>query len=118
MEFSGIITEIIRETSYRLDDFYSKSFINGGPTLEQVGALYDEIQKAKDIEFRFQASIHGAEIKDDVTKPTQSDSNKPVIPLFGNPEAYENMTDQEREEETSKMLNKHRSWSGNKLKGN
>ena len=85
----------------------------------QVGALYDEIQKAKEVEFRFQASIHGAEIKDDVNKPQiQSDSNKPVVPLFGNPEAYENLSDQEREDLTSNMLKQHRSWSGNKLKGN
>ncbi len=120
MEFSAIVTEIIRETSYRLDDFYNKTYCKGGPTLSQVGALYDEIQKAKEVEFRFQATIHGVEIKDDLKPPTQkqSDSKEPVVPLFGNPEAYVNLTDQEKEDLTSKMLNKHRSWSGNKLKGN
>lgn len=119
MEFSTIVTEIIRETSYRLNDFYFKSYRNGGPTLAQVGALYDEIQKAKDIEYRFQASIHGVELKDDLKSQTsQSDSKEPVVPLFGNPEAYKNMSDQEKEDLTSQMINKHKSWSGSKLKGN
>lgn len=118
MEFPTIVTEIIRETSYKLDDFYRKSYLQGGITLSQVGALFSEIQKAKELDLRFQASLHGVEIKDDL-KPqnTQSDSKEPVIPLFGNPEAYENMSAQDREDLTSKMMNKHRSWSGNKLKG-
>jgi len=118
MGFGAIITEIIRETSYKLDDFYNKSFINGGITMEQTEALFIEIQKAKDVEFRFQASIHGVELKDDGEKSqTQSDSKKPVIPLFKDPETYKNMTDQEREDLTSNMVNDHRSWSGNRLKG-
>jgi len=117
VEFTSIITEIIRETSYRLNDFYNKTYCKGGPTLSQVGALYDEIQKAKEVEFRFQATIHGVEVDGVKSQTTQSDSKDPIVPLFGNPEAYTNMTDQEREDLTSKMLNKHKSWSGNKLKG-
>ena len=117
MEFEAIVTEIIRETSYRLDDFYNKTYLKGGITLSQVGGLFSEIQKAKAVEYRFQASIHGVEIKDDVIPQKQSDSKEPVIPLFGNPEAYENLSEQEREELTTTMMNKHQSWSGNKLKG-
>lgn len=117
MEFEAIVTEIIRETSYKLDDFYRKTYLQGGITLSQVGGLFSEIQKAKEFEYRFQASIHGVEIKDDVTTKPQSDSKEPAIPLFGNPEAYENMSEQEREVLTSTMMNKHQSWSGNKLKG-
>lgn len=85
--------------------------------MDQAGALYEEIQKAKDIEFRFQAAINGAELKDDVGSVKEQSGCKASVPLFGDPEAYNQMSDQEKDSLTGKMMNKHKSWSGNKLKG-
>ncbi len=44
------------------------------------------------------------------SKPAQSSLRDNAIPLFGNPEDYKSMTDEERKEMTMKMMGKHRSW--------
>lgn len=84
--------------------------------MEQANGLYEEIQKVKESEFKLQASMHGIDFKDDSTGATQSDVDSQKVPLFGDPEAYDNMSEQEKENLTQKMLGKHRTWSGDKLK--
>ena len=115
MDFQGVVTEILRETSYRLDDFYRKTYLDGGITMEQANGLYEEIQKVKENEYKLQASMHGIEMKDGPV--TQSDVDSQKVPLFGDPEAYKDMSEQEKENLTQKMLGKHKTWSGDKLKG-
>ena len=109
-----IACEILRETSYRLDDIYNKSFLEGGPTFEQLEGLYELIQRAKIREIKFQASIHGAEFKtDSVEQHTQAEN--PKVPLFRDPDEYEGLSEEEKESETKRMMGLHQSWSGDAI---
>lgn len=75
--------------------------------------LYEELQKIKEDEFRAQAKMHGAEFKDEDDGSSSSDSNKhvdPEVPLFGDPEEYAHMSNDERESLTQKMMGKHKTF--------
>jgi len=39
------------------------------------------------------------------------------VPLFGDPEDYESMSQEKREELTQKMMGKHKAWAGKSLLG-
>lgn len=65
-------------------------------------------------EWKFQASIHGVDVsKDGGNKPAPTiESNRDdTLPMFGDPEAYQSMSLEEREAETKKMMKKHQVWS-------
>lgn len=57
------------------------------------------------------AGVHGVDMKD--TEPEVQSSE--TIPLFGDNSLYENMSDEEKETLTQKMLNKHKMWADNAL---
>ena len=100
MDFAGVVTEICRETSYKLNDFYNKSFLQGGITLSQANALFDEIQKIKSKELETQAALQGIDLDKDSGKKKQEDL------VFGNPEDYKDLSEEQKQELTDKMMNK------------
>ena len=46
------------------------------------------------------------------TMKTMADPN---VPMFGDPSEYENMSKEEKEEETKRMMGLHKQWSGDTL---
>lgn len=78
-------------------------------------ALYKGIQENKLKEWKFHAGVHGIDIDGKNTTSSTSTSSTPVqsdpnVPLFGDPESYQSLSDEEREAQTQKMLSKHKSW--------
>lgn len=104
--------------SYRLEDFYYKSFKEGGVTFDQLGFLYENYINYKNEEYKFLAALQGidldkeqSKIQNRNSKPGQSSlRNNNTVPLFGNPEDYQHLTDEEKKEMTEKMMGKHKSW--------
>lgn len=92
-----------------MDDFFRKSFCEGGITIKQFRALYEELQDIKYDEFKAQARMHGAEFKDD-KKSTSTKHVDPEVPLFGDPSEYDHMSEEERENLTKKMMGKHKTF--------
>jgi len=71
--------------------------------------LFDEIQKLKHAEFRMQAALQGVDLsKED--KKQESTPKQPSL-VFGDPTAYDNLSDKDKQELTNKMLRKHKAWA-------
>ena len=104
------MVEILRETSYQLDVFYHKPFLNGGLTLSQILGIYKRIQKSKSREIELQAALHGVPLKKEGTyTPTTDQSSK--VPMFGDPADYAKLSVEERESQTKRMMGLHKVWS-------
>lgn len=80
-------------------------------TLGQINALYEQVQKRKLEEYHFYAAVHGAKLKDDISQNNEQDStlNESLF-KFGNSEDYASLTEKERQEQTEKMMKKHKQW--------
>lgn len=92
--------------------------MQGGPTLKQVYSLFENIQKSKRLELTFLAGIHGVDLQGGSNAPVKNNHTdiKSSVPFFGAPEDYENLSASEKEDITTKMLNKHKNWSKGALK--
>ena len=92
--------------------------MDGGPTIDQLQVLYENIQNIKIKEIEFMANIHGVKLKKSRTNNTHVDGegNEVQIPIFRDPKEYEKMTPEQREAETKKMMAIHKDWSSGKLK--
>lgn len=86
--------------------------MQGGPTLKQVYALFENIQKSKNYELEFQAMIHGVELKGTNNHTDKTKNEDSAVPFFGDPKEYDHLSDVEREEMTKKMMGKHKNWAG------
>jgi hypothetical protein len=110
--------------TYRPEDFYVKSYREGGLTYPQFLFLHKAADEQAYNQNRFMAAIHGIDLdasaKDKGGSKTQpktvsrpsTQSSSPM--LFGDPAQYEKMSQQEREELTQKML-KHWQPFGQKM---
>lgn len=76
-------------------------------TLQQVKTLFININKVKTQEYEYLALLHGADIKGKGQESQSSDG----MPLFGDPSSYENMSDEEKEALTQKMMVNYKSWA-------
>jgi len=89
--------------------------MEGGPTFTQLYALYENIQKIKKKEMKFEASLHGVKLKFKESDENNTFKDKSGVsqklPLFGDPSQYEHMTQEERELETQRMMGLHKDWS-------
>jgi len=100
--------------TYRIEDFYSKSFREGGLTYQQFLCLHAMADEAAYNQNQFLAAIHGIDIAAPATKHSsprpgqaphsqkKSTTNGPM--LFGDPEQYSHLSDEERKALTQKML--------------
>lgn len=74
-------------------------------------ALYAMGSQRRVDEFKLNARMHGATFDDDDTPSQTPAAAEAKIPLFGDPDAYEGVSESERNEMTQKMLQKHKSWA-------
>ena len=110
----GAISELILTTSYKIENFYRYSIFQGGLTREQFNCLYDAYQTKIVRDREFLAAIHGVTLEKSSSassKDQQSATSK--VPLFGDPEDYKDLSEQEKEELTQKMIGQHKVWADN-----
>jgi len=70
--------------------------------------LYDEIQKLKHTEFKMQAALQGVDLSKEENQ--KSSTKKPSL-VFGDPTAYDDLSDKDKQELTDSMLSKHKAWA-------
>lgn len=103
---------------YRIDDFFHKHGWEGGLTLPQVRTLYTCAMKRKGDDYRFQALLHGVNLDDSSSssssskKPQQQPQNQ-SLPIFGDPEDYSHLSQEEKDKLTQNMMRQHQSWANN-----
>lgn len=101
---------------YKFENFFQLRFYEGGLTTDQVSAMYKSIVEEQNEDIRFQAALRGVTLKDGGNEsPSNSKQTKsePVVPLFGDPDSYNHLSDEERNVLTQKMMAKHRNWVQN-----
>ena len=89
-------------------------------TYGQMELLYEFAIKREVERREFEAAIHGAEMKKTVRKETTTSA--PVkksnnIFMFGDPEEYKDMSEEEKKELTRKMMGMHKHWAASKPLG-
>lgn len=73
--------------------------------------LYEHSEKRIGDILRFEAKIHGATIKEPPKEGKKAAATKPKSLFeFGDPDAYKNMTQEERDRLTNQMMNRHQMW--------
>lgn len=94
--------------AYRIEDFYRKSYLEGGVTYTQVIKLYEYQMRDQEDQWKFHAAIHGIDLD---AKPEETEESgsaaKPTQDkqfLFKDPATYEGMSEEERTKETQKMM--------------
>lgn len=102
--------------TYTLNDIYIKSFLDGGPTLSQLLYLFESGVKRKYQDFISFAAVHGVKLDDPFAETGNGKTTSPKVRstdgfMFGDPEAYENMPQEDRDAITRKMMQKHRVWN-------
>lgn len=103
---------------YKIDDFFHKHVWEGGLTLSQVHTLYVCAMRRKNDEYRFYALLHGHDLDKDKNNKSKTSSqrrqqqqSKQSLPIFGDPEEYKNMSKEERDNLTQKMMKQHQTWA-------
>jgi len=95
--------------AYRIEDFYVKSYREGGLTYQQFLFLHKSADDHLYNQNRFMAGIHGIDLEGTVSEVKTSaagpkSSRKDPV-LFGDPADYAHLSEQERKDLTQKMLN-------------
>jgi len=75
--------------------------------------MFEHSEKRLGERLKFDAQLHGAKIEE---KPiARAPEEMPVKPkgsfMFGDPEAYKDIPEAQRQEITDRMMNKHKIWS-------
>lgn len=73
--------------------------------------MYEQLQTHQFNDLKIQAGIHGAEITGGPEQKTKTDNT-----IFKEQDAYSDLTDQEKDDLTNKMLNNLKQWSAGKLR--
>jgi hypothetical protein len=101
-----------RYPSYRLEDFFKKSFLQGGLTLRQMFVLYEHSQERLLEKHKFLASVIGAEVEEGVpTAESFKETDGAFVQsgaLFKDPKLYSHLGKEEKETLTQQMLSQHR----------
>ena len=75
--------------------------------------LFEHSEKRLSDRLRFEAQIHGLEMKEDQTQGTSGGSEtgtgRKCVP--GDPDSYSHLSMEERERLTQQMMNKHKLWA-------
>lgn len=104
---------------YKLRDFYNKHFYEGGLHIYQVQRMFEHTMERKYNDHRFHAAMQGIDLDKEMKKKghkTQSEDlddqqKKQDLPLFRDPDEYDNLSDEEKERQTQEMKKKHQSWA-------
>ena len=91
----------------------TSSFKSGGLTYIQIESLYEYSMIYKDKEYRIIGAFHGISVGDKSVPtselPDGVDDAKSFV--FGDPDSYKKMSQEEKEELTQKMMGNHKQWS-------
>jgi len=91
------------------------SWREGGLTFKQTLTLFIHAQKREEKSMMFQARLHGFRIPDDkLVVQTEVTDRAPDDFVFQDPKEYENLSNEEREKLTKKMMVMHKSWAEKK----
>jgi len=74
--------------------------------------LYEDSEKRLADRMRFEAQIHGIDVKEDSSRPQKKSAARTdgkCIP--GDPDSYSHLSMEERDELTRKMMGKHKVWA-------
>lgn len=74
--------------------------------------MVDEFVQLENEELKFHASINGVTLSDTPKEKEEAvNTSDAKVPLFGDPEAYTNLSEEEKQSITEKMKNKHQTWT-------
>jgi hypothetical protein len=101
-----------------LEDFFKKSWIEGGLTIAQTFFLFDTYQDRKYSDNRFLAILSGIDLDKELKKtPSQTSSRKQEEQqgnfIFGDPTEYEKLPEEDRIALTKNMMGEHQAWAKN-----
>lgn len=101
---------------YRLEDFYRKHYWQGGLHILQIKRMHEYIAEDEKAKNKFQAIIHGIDLdkaskKKGDKKSLDEQEKKQDLPIFRDPDSYDEMSQEERDRLTQKMMRKHRQWA-------
>jgi len=118
---------MMKYPQYSIRHFYELGYKEGGLAFEQLESLYDYAMKFENEDKKFQAKIHGIDVDKESKKGTtnhhdnhshsatqenvKEDQQSP-LPVFGDPSKYSNMSQEERDRLTERMMSKHKQWVG------
>ena len=92
-------------------------------TVRQAEILYLELQKSLELEYTFQAKVHGIDIEDKKSAPqnsTTTSTNEVAMngapAIFGDPKSYTGLSKAEAESMTARMKSTHTRWMDDGLK--
>lgn len=78
--------------------------------------LFECYQSKQNRDYEFHAALQGIDLnKGKPKKRKDIQSADPAVPLFGDPEDYLELSEEQKENLTNKMLGKHKSWAENSL---
>ena len=93
---------------------FTTGFKYGGLTFFQIETLFENAVKLKAQEYKIVGAFHGVSFDDKKAIPSDqlpegvSDARKFV---FGDPNSYKNLGQEEREKLTQEMMGNHKQWS-------
>jgi hypothetical protein len=107
-----MVANVLRHyPAYRLEDFYHKSFVDGGVTAKQLFFLYRSADDERYEYYRFLGALQGIDIDEKRTGETVNEVKTEERQfLFQDPAVYQNMTEEEKQKETDKMLGHWKSF--------
>jgi len=108
------VTAVCETYDYRLEQFYQRSFKEGGVTFGQLLVLFEHAQKREGDRYKFQAMLHGTKTED-APEPVVQSEIKASSFMFGDPDEYKNMPPEEQKDLTEKMMAAHKRWADNPL---
>jgi len=103
---------------YKLNDFYGKRYYEGGVHLYQAYLMYEHVLENKNQEYKFYAALQGFDL-DKLSQNNSSDSTSDKLeeqqkqqdlPIFRDPDEYDNCSEEEKERMTKEMMGKHKQW--------
>ena len=114
-----VICQILHNYPFTNINHFTASFKDGGLTEPQVETLYYETIQRTNRQNRIIASFHGYEISDTANstgeRVVRSDELPPGISnpktfVFGDPESYKDMSEDQRAQLTQEMMGNHQNW--------
>jgi hypothetical protein len=90
---------------YRLEDFYRKSWREGGLTMLQMHTLFEYASEEELKHIKFKAALAGVNLDGDKKTEGVKKQSEPKTngPLFKHPDEYAKMTEEEKKRETERM---------------
>ncbi len=105
---------------YKLENFFTKRYYQGGLHYFQIQAMFEHCSKEKLNEYKFFAGIQGIDLEKHIDKQSSQYSSldeqqkKQELPLFRDPSEYDDLSEEEKEELTKKMMGHHKNWAKGK----